>query len=391
MAHDVFVSHSAKDKEIANRVCSGLEAEGVTCWIAPRDVLPAQIWAEAIVEAIDSCKVMVAILSSNVNESGQIKREIERADASRAALIPFFIEEFKPSKYLEYYIGNTHWFDASAPPLESHIPKLAKTIKQLVARQEGEERADEASAAGAPGPSEPTAVRRPQTAATHASSGPERFPKRDTEDDDARRGYERAAEPTPRPGKTRLTLVVVGAAVLLAAVVGVIALMRRGDTPPRQNNTAQATPTAAPTPAPTNETLAAAKEREGFQHLLDGRYDQAIASLKESEAAFPQYHSVHEVARLLERSRASLDNPDNRNRVLLFILSKYTVPEDLRAKLRAAAGASRATANTATNSSTATNDSVAPAHNIRVPVIINRAPNPNLNLRPRRLPNRNGN
>lgn len=40
MAHDVFISHSAKDKEAAHGLCAGLEARGLRCWIAPRDIVP---------------------------------------------------------------------------------------------------------------------------------------------------------------------------------------------------------------------------------------------------------------------------------------------------------------------------------------------------------------
>ena len=40
MAHDVFISYSAKDKTTADGVCATLEAKGIRCWIAPRDILP---------------------------------------------------------------------------------------------------------------------------------------------------------------------------------------------------------------------------------------------------------------------------------------------------------------------------------------------------------------
>jgi TIR domain-containing protein len=40
MAHDVFVSHSEKDKAVADAVVARLEAESVTCWTAPRDIVP---------------------------------------------------------------------------------------------------------------------------------------------------------------------------------------------------------------------------------------------------------------------------------------------------------------------------------------------------------------
>ncbi len=37
MAHDVFISHSSKNKPAADAVCHALEGDGVRCWIAPRD------------------------------------------------------------------------------------------------------------------------------------------------------------------------------------------------------------------------------------------------------------------------------------------------------------------------------------------------------------------
>ena len=37
MVHDVFISHSQKDKPIADGICAKLQATGVRCWIAPRD------------------------------------------------------------------------------------------------------------------------------------------------------------------------------------------------------------------------------------------------------------------------------------------------------------------------------------------------------------------
>ena len=42
MAYDVFVSYSHQDKLTADAVCATLEAQGVRCWIAPRDINPAR-------------------------------------------------------------------------------------------------------------------------------------------------------------------------------------------------------------------------------------------------------------------------------------------------------------------------------------------------------------
>jgi TIR domain len=134
MAHDVFISHSAKDKVTADAVCAMLESEGVRCWIAPRDVLPSMEWGEAIIDAIEECQMMVLVFTANANASPQIRREVERAVNRGVAILPVRIEDVLPGKGLEYFIGNVHWLDAISPPLEAHLKSLAGTIKIVLAR-----------------------------------------------------------------------------------------------------------------------------------------------------------------------------------------------------------------------------------------------------------------
>jgi phage FluMu protein Com len=47
---DVFLSYSSKDKPTADAACAVLEARGLRCWIAPRDIIPGKEWGAAIVE-----------------------------------------------------------------------------------------------------------------------------------------------------------------------------------------------------------------------------------------------------------------------------------------------------------------------------------------------------
>jgi TIR domain len=134
MAHDVFTSYSAKDKATADGVCATLEAKGIRCWIAPRDILPGMDWGEAIIEAIHTSRVMILVFSSNANDSNQIKREVERAVSGGIPIIPLRIENVAPARSLEYFIGPVHWLDALTPSLENHLQNLAETVRLLLAR-----------------------------------------------------------------------------------------------------------------------------------------------------------------------------------------------------------------------------------------------------------------
>src|SRR4029077_12869737 len=136
MALDVFISYAIADKLTADAACAALEAEGIRCWIAPRDVLPGMDYAEAIIEAIEKARGMLLIFSSNANRSNQVKREVERAVHHGIPIIPFRIEDVPPNRALEYFISAPHWLDALTPPLEQHLKHLASTIRMLLSRNE---------------------------------------------------------------------------------------------------------------------------------------------------------------------------------------------------------------------------------------------------------------
>ena len=131
MPFEVFISHSLKDKAIADAVCAKLEAEKVRCWIAPRDIHPGADWAEAIIAALGSCKVMILIFSSHSNTSPQVSGEVQRAFEKGLIVMPFRIEDVIPSAGLEYYIGSVHWLDALTDPMEQHIDQLVTRVKAL--------------------------------------------------------------------------------------------------------------------------------------------------------------------------------------------------------------------------------------------------------------------
>ena len=137
MAHNVFISHSSKDKVIADAACATLEARGIRCWVAPRDIAPGADWGASIIDAITECKVMVLIYSGNSNRSEQVKREVERAVFRNKILVPLRIEDVPPSKSLEYFISTPHWLDALTPPVQDHMARLADAVVPLLSAAQG--------------------------------------------------------------------------------------------------------------------------------------------------------------------------------------------------------------------------------------------------------------
>jgi hypothetical protein len=191
MAHDVFLSYSSQDKPVADAVCAGLEAHKLRCWIAPRDVLPGQEWAQTIVEAIQDSRVVVIIFSAKANSSKQVLREVERGVNTSKIIVPFRIEDVVPSKSMEYYLSVPHWLDAMSGPMEQHIQRLAGVLERLLhptaasaEKEEPSERAASAERARVPDAKDQPASQAapattPQAKANDAgtSSGGDKCPK----------------------------------------------------------------------------------------------------------------------------------------------------------------------------------------------------------------------
>jgi hypothetical protein len=132
MAHDVFISHSTKDKAIADAVCATLEGSAIRCWIAPRDILPSDEWDTAITRGVRSSKVMVLVFSSDSNDSIHVHREVRLAFSKGIPVVRLRLDNAVLNEALEYYMGSVHWLDAMTQPIEHHLDKLAQTVGALL-------------------------------------------------------------------------------------------------------------------------------------------------------------------------------------------------------------------------------------------------------------------
>jgi hypothetical protein len=130
---EVFISYSQPDRDSAFELVSRLEAQGMECWIAPRDVAPSADWAAEIIDAISRARVMILIFSASSNDSPQVRREVERAAHKQVSILPFRIENVLPSKSLEYFLSAQHWMDAFPPPREPHYARLCAYLKTRLA------------------------------------------------------------------------------------------------------------------------------------------------------------------------------------------------------------------------------------------------------------------
>ncbi|MEY2512156.1 MAG: hypothetical protein QOE26_2919 [Verrucomicrobiota bacterium] len=150
MSRDVFISHSAQDKKVAETICAALEDSGMQCWVAPRDVRPGRSFPGEITRAIQQSKVMLLIFSQHSNSSEQVLREVQLAVDCHVPIIRLRIEDIPLSDDLRYYLSTPHWLDALTHPLSKHIPPVVAAIRELLGPSPAETAAAAASSHAPP-------------------------------------------------------------------------------------------------------------------------------------------------------------------------------------------------------------------------------------------------
>lgn len=130
MTHEVFISYSTVDAKTANAICHILEENDLRCWIAPRNITAGKNYAEEIVKAIETTKIVVLVFSKFAQESAYVNNEIELAFSNNKPIISYKIDETMPEKNMGYFLKNKHWLE-SYPHPEAQFEKLVKDALRL--------------------------------------------------------------------------------------------------------------------------------------------------------------------------------------------------------------------------------------------------------------------
>jgi hypothetical protein len=106
----LFVSHHSSKLQTAEHVERALNAKGVKCWIAPRDVDPGEPFDRSVRKAIADTDAMLLLFCSQSEKSRHVKRELILADQLGKAIIPLRLERIDPGE-LSYHLADSQWID----------------------------------------------------------------------------------------------------------------------------------------------------------------------------------------------------------------------------------------------------------------------------------------
>ena len=131
--HDVFISYSNENKQIADAIVADLEQHGIKCWYAPRDIVPGKSWTESARDAIKNCQIMIPICTADPASSQQVSGEITLAASEGKTIEPFPLSSDDINNAILNTPAGVHWIDAITQPLSMRIIDLREKIRPMIA------------------------------------------------------------------------------------------------------------------------------------------------------------------------------------------------------------------------------------------------------------------
>jgi uncharacterized protein len=133
--HDVFIVYSSRSQtsvKAVDKIREALESNEISYWYAPKKMKAGVDWAGTIPDAIRSTRyAIILVFSKSANRSEHCQREISLASEANLRIIPYFVENEKPTGRILYHTAHLHRIEAFVGSQEPHLIELIKSIFML--------------------------------------------------------------------------------------------------------------------------------------------------------------------------------------------------------------------------------------------------------------------
>jgi adenylate cyclase len=102
---DVFVSYSRDDQERVLDLAGKLRAAGVSLWIDQGAIDAASLWSEQIVNALESAKVLLLIVTESAVRSHNVAKEVVLVSERKGHILPVHLEPTVIPSALKYQLA----------------------------------------------------------------------------------------------------------------------------------------------------------------------------------------------------------------------------------------------------------------------------------------------
>ena len=104
----VFISYSRQDSDFARRLATSLSRQGADIWIDIEDIPPGVKWSSAVQDGLDTCAVMVLIVSPDALQSSNVEDEWQYYHEHRKPIIPVLC---RPTAITHFQLSRIQYVD----------------------------------------------------------------------------------------------------------------------------------------------------------------------------------------------------------------------------------------------------------------------------------------
>lgn len=124
-----FISYASENEAVALELRDLLEARGLACWFAKRDIDPGNEYAAEIIRGIEESASLVVLVSAAANLSPHVLREVEQSLRRGKPIFPLLLEKVRLRPSLDYYIAPIHWIRYGPEGIGASAEVLAKALR----------------------------------------------------------------------------------------------------------------------------------------------------------------------------------------------------------------------------------------------------------------------
>ena len=133
MNHDVFISYSRKDSDVAKLICNAFDSAGISYFIDKQGISGGFEFPVVLAEAIIECKVVLFLASKNSYDSKFTNAELTFAfnEKPKNSVLPYIIDGSTMPPALRFVFSSINWRTIESHPIE---PTLVDDILKLLGR-----------------------------------------------------------------------------------------------------------------------------------------------------------------------------------------------------------------------------------------------------------------
>lgn len=120
----VFISYSRKDQSFVRQLARDLDQDGIMVWI-DMEIPPGVRWRNAIQEGLDTCEVLILVISPDSMTSDNVAEEWQYFHGRRKPIIPLL---WQPAKKIHFQLEGIQYIDFYSQEYERAFHQLLKAL-----------------------------------------------------------------------------------------------------------------------------------------------------------------------------------------------------------------------------------------------------------------------